>query len=67
MRDVDPPNVVDDVLLDCVEDATTPLDIALEVITLLIWLDCREVEVAEPPANMDKSTAASTPGLEELL
>ena len=67
MDEVCCPAAVDDVLLGCVDDAGTPLDIALEVITLLVWLDCRDDEVAEPPPAMDKSTAASTPGLEELL
>lgn len=65
--ELDTSAVVRDVLSCCVEERATPLDVALEVIMLLVWLGCLDDELVEPAPSMDNSTAASTPGLEELL
>ena len=65
--ELDTAAAADDVLPGCVEDVGRLLDIAFELIIVLVWLDCDDDEVPEPPLTMDKSTAASTPGLDELL
>ena len=67
VEDVDPPLEagLDVIVLACPDevDVDPPLEAGLDVIEL----DCPdEVVVVLPPPNIDMSTAASTPGLEEL-